>query len=372
MIPISLTFNNLIFHPLLFITGACIVGIAWQHSHAYSLFVLLLLFILCALRVTELYKKSLLIALMLSAFCIGAFRLWRVHTNHMQWIEQIGTQPIDITATVTDSIPVDHPLYTQRLTLAIEQITTSSDVPIANQLLFFYTKHCPDITVADTITIRNIRIKKPSSLSFNNYLLKEGVAATVFAPYNNYTLVHRPTYSYIRWLYNLKNNTLRSLLGKMQAQSYHLFASLFLGNKPVPKKIIENAREHFNTWGVTHYLARSGLHMVIVAMVWQILLSFIPFSYTVRTMLLILLSIIYGLLSWPSVSFNRALMSFVLYKMCNLLLMPTHFLHVVTVVCLAVLIHNPMHLFFLDFQLSFGLTFALALFAHMRQKSPNY
>lgn len=361
MIPISLTFNNLIFHPLLFITGACIVGIAWQYNHAHSLLVLLLLFILCALRVTELYKKSLLIALMLGAFCFGAWRLSHIRSNHTQWIEQTGTQPIDITATVTDSISVDHPIYTQRLTL-----------DTGNQTLFFYTKDCPDVTIADTIAIRNIRIKKPSSPSFNNYLLKEGVAATVFAPYNNYTLVYRPTYSYIRWLYNLKNNTLQSLLGKMQAQSYHLFASLFLGNKPVPKKVIDNAREHFNTWGVTHYLARSGLHMIIVAMVWQILLSIMPLSYTARTMLLILLSIMYGLLSWPSVSFNRALMSFVLYKLCNLLLMPTHFLHVVTVVCLAVLIHNPMHLFFLDFQLSFGLTFALALFAHMRQKSPNY
>ncbi|MFI5333371.1 MAG: ComEC/Rec2 family competence protein [Candidatus Babeliales bacterium] len=363
MVTIPLTFNQIVFHPLFFITHACIIGIAWHYTQAHVLFIALGACIITALYCTRLYRKPIIIICMIISFFLGAYRHYAVHATHTHWISQLQTGPADIVATVTDQQTVDHPLYKQRLTLFLRTCANP---------IFLYTKACPSIHVDDTLIIRNITIKQPSSPSYHQYLLKEGVLATIFTAEIDYTCVYRPHYSYTRWLHALKNNTLQSLAYKMAAQPYHLFASLFLGNKPIPKKTLELTKEHFNTWGVSHYLARSGLHMIIIGMVWHMLVSFLPLSYAVRTLLLILLSIVYGLLSWPTISFNRALISFILYKLCDFLRTPTHFLHTVTVVCLAVIIHNPLQIFFLDFQLSFGLTCALALFSHLKQKSPNY
>lgn len=363
MVTIPLTFNQLVFHPLFFITHACIIGIAWHYTQAHVLFIALCIMSIIALYCTRLYRKPIIIICMITSFFIGAYRHYAVHATHAYWIAHLDTHPFDTVATVTDRQAVDHPLYKQRLTLFLHT---------CSRHIFLYTKACSSIHVDDTLIIRNITIKQPSSHSYQQYLLKEGVLATIFTAKLDYTLVYRPHYSYTRWLHALKNNMLNSLAHKMATQSYHLFASLFLGNKPLPKKTLENTKEHFNTWGVSHYLARSGLHMIIIGMVWHMLVSLLPLSYALRTFLLIILSIMYGLLSWPTISFNRALISFILYKICDLLGTPTHFLHTVTVVCLAVIIHNPLQVFFLDFQLSFGLTCALALFSHLKQKAPNY
>lgn len=374
MLSTSITVNRPYFHPLFFITGACILGIAWQYTQIHLLFALLLITIVLAIRHTTLYRSTTLIISMLALFCFGAYRYSLVQKNHTQSLEQLTVQPLDIVATITDRTAVDHPLYKQRLTLSVQEIIDKESLPSMHRSLFVYTTAhaCLDLEVADTVVIKDIVIKKPSSSSYNKFLMKEGVIASVFTSDVHHTLLHRPSYSYTRWFSTLKNKTVESLADKMEAQSHHLFASLFLGNKPVPKKILAQTKEHFNTWGVAHYLARSGLHMVIVGMTWHTLLSFLPFSYALRTMLLIILCIMYGLLSWPTISFNRALMSFVLYKMCDLWHMPTQLLHTITIVCLGVILYNPLQIFFLDFQLSFGLTCALALFTHLKQKSPNY
>lgn len=361
MLSIPFTFNQTLFHPLFFITHTCIIGIAWHATQAHLFFAVLGITLITALYCTQLYKTSTLILCMLASFGVGAYRHYAIQTKHNHTLAQLTATPRTIVATVTDSIPIDHPFYKQRLTVLVE-----------HNLFFIYTKACSDINVDDTLMMRDIVIKKPSSSSYANYLLKEGITATLFVPTLDYTRLHRPHYSCARWIHALKNNTLHTLAHKMEERVYHLFASLFLGNKPIPKKIVEYSREHFNTWGVAHYLARSGLHMIIIGMVWHILVSFLPMSYTLRTILLIILSGLYGLLSWPTVSFNRALISFIVYKFCDVLYMPTNFLHTVTVVCLAVILYNPLHVFFLDFQLSFGLTCALALFSHLKQKSPNY
>ena len=69
------------------------------------------------------------------------------------------------------------------------------------------------------------------------------------------------------------------------------------------------------------------------------------------------LSILYFILSWPSISFIRAFLIFLFTKYCNLHRHPTHFMHILLLTCCIVLLINPLQLFFLDFQLSFFLTF---------------
>jgi len=219
--------------------------------------------------------------------------------------------------------------------------------------------------VGDTISVTGLTFKQPPK-DLGQYLLKEGIMATVFMTKLDYTILERPQRSFARWLFYTRENLINALEKKLSPRTFQLFASIFLGNKQSPKWLIEKTKEHFNTWGVTHYLARSGLHMVIFVFIWQLLLRFLPAHWIAKELILLIASFLYCTLSWASVSFNRAFLTFLFHKACMLFSLQTNFLHLLTLVCLTILLHNPMQLFFLDFQLSFGLTCALAVFTQLQ------
>ncbi len=99
--------------------------------------------------------------------------------------------------------------------------------------------------------------------------------------------------------------------------------------------------------------------MVLIG-AWSFLLSFIRIPWIIVQILLFLLLGIYYLLSWPSVSFIRACIAWLCYQGFSLTGKSTRALHIISLTTLIVLLINPYQLFFLDFQLSFGLTCVLA------------
>jgi competence protein ComEC len=183
--------------------------------------------------------------------------------------------------------------------------------------------------------------------------------ATIFQAQIDYTLVHRPTYHVARGLTLLKKHILYSFKKKLSKPTFTLFASLFLGEKKINQKEIEILQRQFKQWGILHILARSGLHLVMVLSAYEYIFRFIPLPLPYKIGILLLLNLIYFALSWPSISFIRAFLIFLFYKIFSLLYIPTHFLHILLLICIVILLINPMQLFFIDFQLSFGLTFAL-------------
>jgi competence protein ComEC len=158
------------------------------------------------------------------------------------------------------------------------------------------------------------------------------------------------------------------LFCKMSKKTSAFFSSLFLGYKKVDEREMSLLKEHFKWWGISHYLARSGLHMVIFSFVLHLFLRVIPITFLYKQIILLVLSLLYFFLSFPSVSFNRAFLTFLLFKMCILTQQQTHPLHLFTLTTFIILLINPWQLFFLDFQLSFGLTFALIWLNHLKSK----
>ena len=152
---------------------------------------------------------------------------------------------------------------------------------------------------------------------------------------------------------------------QLSPKTYGLFAAIFLGQPTTYG--MQDHREQFSEWGIVHQLARSGLHLVILLALARWCLGFIPLWYGLKVLILLALVALYGLLSWPSISFVRACITCFVYCLFELFFIPVTALQVVTLVTLLVLVQNPAQLFFLDFQLSFGLTFALALMSHVRK-----
>ena len=228
-----------------------------------------------------------------------------------------------------------------------------------------YTKKIENLSVSDTIEIRNLFFKQTTNSSFDQYLIKNGIVATTFVPDLNYTILHRPQFSFFRWLSEQKQKNYKNIKKKISPKSFSFFSSIFLGNRTIKNFSYEKTKAEFKNWGILHFLARSGLHLVIFILLWSFILSFIPLSFFINQIILIILSLLYCSMSWTSVSFFRALSVFLLYKIMPLTNLRTQTFYLLLTVCLATLIYNPIQLLFLDFQLSFGLACALAWFGQL-------
>ncbi len=294
-----------------------------------------------------------------------------VAIGHLRYQQQIYTYQhfhsvyqniaCNIRAKIINKEIIEYPIITHCVTLQTESIQIpNNEWQNTKNKLFVYTQKKCTALVGDSIQLYNVRIKQPKSSSFKDYLIKEGIMGTLFCNPFSYNIIEHPNYSFDRWLFQCKKKLYRTIQQKLSLKTFTLFSSLFLGNKATNKKEVEHFSDTFKRWGIAHYLARSGLHLVIFIMVWNSILRLIPIYFTIKQIISVLLSIIYLLLSWPTTSFNRAFYAFLIYKLCILFHRRSNFLHIMTLITLFILFFNPIQLFFLDFQLSFALTFAIA------------
>lgn len=275
-------------------------------------------------------------------------------------------------ATIRGSVSFVEKIYNQRfkavMHIDVSTIATPEEIIHCNQTIALYVRDIPNLLVGDIVEIDNITFKKTSRGSFATYLLKEKIAATLFIETLSYTLIKRPAFSAKRTISLFKNKVLYQLKKKINSETFQLFSSIFLGNRTAVKKQMDTTKEPFKIWGTSHYLARSGLHLVIFVIIWHFILGLLPLSYLLKQLFLLLLIFTYALLSWSSVSFERALLMVIIYKLCTISGSACHYVHLIIFVTALVLCNNPYQLFFLDFQLSFGLTFALAWFNYIQAR----
>src|SRR5205814_6500208 len=118
-------------------------------------------------------------------------------------------------------------------------------------------------TVGDTVAFGNLKLRPPQG-TFAAYAMKEGLAATG-------TITKKTTLQVIERagpLRSLRTRVRNSLVAgiqqKMSPQSYALFATIFLGQKQKQQHHVQHAFAH---WGLSHQLARSGLHLVIFILI---------------------------------------------------------------------------------------------------------
>ncbi len=275
---------------------------------------------------------------------------------------QIPTTPIMITGVVTDIQKTNHRIFKNLVVLSLNSINgTSTSWFNPHHKIHIYVSSYPSVEVDDVITLENVQCKKPPQSSYRGHLMREQTIATIFTPKIVPSYHSKPTFSYKRWIYNTKILVTKRATQSLIPVAKSLYASLFLGNKTYTSSCYESIKEQFRRWGLSHYLARSGLHLVLIVALWVWFFRIIAIPFLYKQLCIALLVMIYALLSWSSISFVRALSTFFLCKACSCIWY--HYynnLHLLTITAFYLLIQNPLHIFYLDFQLSFGITFALA------------
>lgn len=365
----SRLFFPLFLHPFFILVIAFIVGIFIQLTFSPLIFISLAPALIGAIFYFypgALAEWRMFIFCALCGFSLGSYRLHEQRKHQNTIIQELCNKEIDCVGYISD-LQISHDRKVKnRITLEIRHyrpVGTQEWIPI-EAAIFLYSRRPPtDCAVGDTIQLDSITFKHGNSNpAFNNYLLKEGICATAFAQQATFKIVAQPAWGVRNWLHQQRVGLVDRLRNRFSHATLALFTSLFLGNRTEEKQEQEIIAQQSKNWGTSHHLARSGLHLVIFIYLLASLLRFLPMSLFAKEILLLTLCIIYHLFSWSSVSFLRAFITFLFYKTCTLLKFPSHVLHILTLACGLILFTNPMQLFFLDFQLSFGLTFTLAWF----------
>jgi hypothetical protein len=303
-------------------------------------------------------------------FALGAFSLTWQKSQHANIAQEFDGKTLNIIAQVTNKIllpsskPGDWKEIIEISVLQTRDITAQDYKKVRLNLQCYFLCNTY-VKVDDLIELENVKVKVPKdqslsqNTSYKNYLIKENLLASIFLYKNkNLTILRSPKFTFKRFIWNIQSNTYQRLQQKMHPAVFTYFSLMFLGN--THHKNIASMRNTFNYWGLSHYLARSGLHIVLFILIWTIFLQLIPISIRFKRGLLIIICVTYKLFSWTSLPFTRAFYAFILTEIGKIFNLQTDFLHLLSIVCMTILLFNPMQLFFLDFQLTFALTFALA------------
>lgn len=361
-----MSFFTKLFHlitipPIFYITLFFVIGIV---CHSMLLFFLSIFFLLsCYTIFAHIKKFPIQNQLILYSFfaLFGAWLHNKEISEYHDFYTFVKNKKITASGTIIDiyDTTVQHKKTTV-ITLALDTIATDTHTTHYHKNMLLYYKNNKNIAVGDMVTFYNICCKKPSNESFQHYQIKEQIVATIFNDNPTYIINNHPSWSLRHWIWQQKKRLLESLAHKLSPQGFQFFSSLFLGNRTCIKSSLDEINEQFKTWGISHFLARSGLHLALFIFIWQAIFRVIPFPLMIKQIIIALLSFIYFVLTWTSTPFTRSFALFMLNKTCFITHNHFHLLHYLTLIFFTFLLYCPLYLFFLDFQLSFALTFALA------------
>lgn len=350
-------FHQVPVSPLTLYTIMFMLGIASEQcfSHSFVIFSIVTLWLLLFYCVS-LNKK--LVYFICS--CFATTGGWYVQKYQSRWhsiANIVAQQKITVNGVILNSVPSLNSPNTLQYTL---YVTDSSESALKNSCLALYVKNNKKIfNPGETIIIENAHcLLAPPH--FAAYLIKEGFTTTIYSSFSNISKLNakKPFWAHF---YTRRFALLTWSKNLFSSSTYALFSSLFLGykwNEPIEKN--RETFSPFKFWGISHYIARSGLHLAILIMLWHVILSYMPFAWHSKQWILIISSLFYFTCTWSSTSFLRALISFIIGRLFVCVKETAHFIHIIALTALCMLLYNPTLLFFLDFQLSFGMTFALA------------
>jgi ComEC/Rec2-related protein len=323
----------------------------------------LLLFILSSL-IAFIYQKisPINFNLLLISMLAGYYLYHRQTSIFHDFKNKINHKTFDVTGLVVDYEKTPGNLFKHKLTIQTTIFSNLNEKINCTKCICIYTQRFPAAYVGDEILLENLRFNFASNNHFEQFLIKNNIAGTVFMATLNFKKITKQTTCAATFLKKYKRAILKKINLKMNYTTAAMFNSIFLGNKSCNKLEIAKLKRNFQTWGIIHYLARSGLHLVIISAIWQVLCNILQIPFILSNVIVVLFMIIFCFLSWSALPFTRALVMILCYRICRFWRLQIHMLHILNISCIITLVCNPASLFALDFQLSFLLTYGLVFF----------
>ena len=251
---------------------------------------------------------------------------------------------------------------TSKIELAIDTIILNNKSYAIRKNIYMFVPAWQKIWVTpyQKISLENITLTHPRTSSYENYLIKEKIWAVTHLPYFSYKTLQKP-HELLLWYNKICQKPLQKINGCLSEQAHYLYLSIFCGKK-IKSATGTELKHLFSYWGLSHHLARSGLHLVLLLWILFFLFSFIPCSLVKKQIFIGGIVFVYYLTTFSSVAFLRSFCMYLAYVVCKGLNVPINTLHILLLATLGILWSNPYHLFFLDFQLSFSVTLLILWF----------
>lgn len=350
---------------------------ARQRMRITPLSLLFTLFACC----TTLWRPLYTLGSTLVAGCF--FRRWQLFLWHtalcciqillLVWVQQkkhhaletfFSRQKHTVHAVVQEYEPWYRGAQGARVTLHITHVDYQ---PLTATIRCFLYR-TPRFSVGQTICVYRLQTTAPKERSrgLNASLIRDGIAGVVFAPFISHRIC-RPwsmKTTTLSWRVTQRSMMYRALQKVLPEDVFVFLGALFFGNKNHAS--YATVRRSFAAWGLSHYLARSGLHIALIIMFLSFFFSLIACPYWLSFLCISVFLWGYWLLSWSSISFVRALVLWLLYASGIALHRRPNSLYLLSLVTLGTLLYEPYNGFCIDFQLSFFLTGVLVLHAYTR------
>lgn len=209
--------------------------------------------------------------------------------------------------------------------------------------------------------------------------IKEPSTQTVFHLFNykNYLLSQKINYTFTadkieiigedeNIFYKLKNN-LQNHINGYQSKDY--LNSFVLGNSD---GLTEEAMNSYQTNGISHLLAISGLNITIIAAIILFVLNKINKKEKLNYLIVIISLIIYMFLTNFTPSVVRATLMFAILTTAKIFKLKIETMYILILVLSLYLLYNPYMVYHIGFLLSFITTFYLILFTDLINKTKGY
>ncbi len=223
------------------------------------------------------------------------------------------------------------------------------------------------------------KAKNPNQFDYRKYLARKGVYYQVYLKANEYTPMQMSWRNPLfRFAFSLRDIFLKKMqLHHVEGDAFGVAAAILLGyDESLPAYL----RQGYTAAGAMHVLCVSGLHVGIVFMFFNFLLSLVfrKSAPGLKIMLLLLLIWFYALLTGlaPSVQRSAIMLSFVL--IAQLFRRKGYVLNSIAASAFFILLFEPYVLFNLGFQLSYLAVIGIVLFQrpiygllYFKQKLPD-
>lgn len=250
-------------------------------------------------------------------------------------------------------------------TLDIDKIKVNEKWITTKGAIQIYSKFRPFCKIDDQVFLKDIKLKKINNADFKKYLTRINLNNTLFINKPIFKITKKSNFSLRQHLSNLKNNIFYSLKRKINKPTFNLFSSTFLGNKNDIKQ--DELNYKFANWGMPHLIARSGLHLWILIFIFQFTFLLLR-NFIIKRLIIFVLITIFYFISWPAIPFTRALLTYAFFEFCNIFGIPYKTSHLFLITCCIIILSNPIQIFFLDFQLSFFITYILLWYSQNKNR----
>ena len=237
--------------------------------------------------VSFLTKRSLLAVAIGVSFLLGACRSFLCCKHFKTTSELLTRAPFQAVVTVS-SVESQGGRFATALVVSLHSIVQEGKKISCKAKIKISLLKEPSVQVGDVLLIERL-VCTPSDKA--KALFKDGLSCSLYLPHLQYTLLSRPSISFTRWRSQKRKQILHSLSKKLSPLSFAFMSAMMLGSKP-EGELSQAIGKYCSYWGIVHYLARSGIHVVLTVSCWELVMRFIPLHFFIKQLILILLILV--------------------------------------------------------------------------------